>query len=744
MYPPLRLLYLQVTALDASTAMISCRWWWRILVMLIGAGTAPAAAQQSTGTLVVTVRRADSIPLEGAFIRSDRIGAVANDSGQARIELPARLVTVLVSHPGYRSSVFEITIVPEVVQRYDLALDLLNAESSETSVQTTRADRPVSAEPVAMMILGREALTRRAISHPTDLIRLLPGGSGARVQPQSGPLDGARLRLHEVPGQYTGILVDGLPILGSQPGAYGLAQLSPLEFDQVEVISGAATTFASGGAAAGLVNLVSRRPERNQVRLGVNQSSEKGGDVLFWGSRRQSPTVSASLFADFHQQRLVDSDDDGWGEFPRAIRLSARPRIYVERPNGDGLMATLGAMSEDRTGGFLLNNGGADLYREERRTRRFDGGLIGRRSLGNRGTLQFKVSAVTQSVRSAFDEILERDRRSTLFTELTYHNDVGPFDVVAGAGYLRETLRQRDFPAFDFTHEIPSIFGIVTKALSEPLTATVAARCDYHNVHGPQCVPRFDLLFRPGSELEVRAHGAAGYNPGTPLADDAETLGLHAMIPVGTKAEKTQSSGFEIQWQRRRFTVAGRAAYTRIRSPIRAVPFEGDTASRLRLINVAEPTRVASAEVRVEYRNDPVEIEAFMGATRATEGVPNGSTRRDADLTPRNFFGASLQWRAPAPAGTTVDFDVVYVGSQTVSDNPFLTGTKGYGIMNGVVSQRSGRARLYLSAENVLDVRLAGYHPVFIAAPLAGGRRTPSPWAPLRGRVISLGALVDW
>lgn len=744
MYLPVRLLYPQVTVLPDSTAMIPCRWWWRILVILLSGITAPVAAQNSTGTLVVTVRRQDSVPLGGAFVRSDRIGAVANDSGQAQVELPARLVSVIVSRPGYRSSVFEITIVPEVIQRYDLALDPVNGQSSEHAVQTTRADRPASVEPVAVELLGREQLTLRSIAHPTDLIRLLPGGSRARIQPQSGLLDGARLRLNGAPGQYTGLLVDGLPLLGSQPGAFGLLQLSPLEFDQVEVIAGAATAFASGGAAAGLVNLLSRRPERDQARFGVNQSSEKGGEVLFWGSRRQSPTISASVFADLHQQRLVDSDDDAWGEFPRAIRLSVRPRIYVDRPNGDGLMVTLGAMSEDRTGGFLLTNSGADLYREERRTRRFDGGVIGRRSLGNLGTLQLKVSAVTQSVRAAFDAILERDRRSTLFAELTYHNDLGPVDLVAGAGYLRETLRQRDFSSFDFTHQVPTVFGTVTKILTEQLTATVAGRCDYHNVHGPQCVPRVDLLFRPTQQLEIRAHGAAGYNPGTPLADLAETLGLHAMIPVGTKAEKTQSSGFDIQWRLQRFTVAGSVAYTRIRSPIRAIPFLGDSAFRLRLVNVAEPTRVASAELRVEYRKDPIVLESFVGLTRATEGVPGGSTRRNADLTPRHTLGASLLWRAPAGTGTMVSFDALYVGSQTVTDNPFLTKTAGYGIMNGVVSQRSGRARLYLSAENLMDVRLADYHPVFFATPLAGGRRTPSPWAPLRGRVISLGALVDW
>ncbi len=718
--------------------------WWRFLVTLVIAWTGSASAQQSTGTLVVTVRGADSLPLRGAFVRSDRLGGVTNDSGQARITLPARLVSVLVSQPGYRPSSFEITIVPDVAQRYDLALDPITGRPADATIRATMADRPAGSEPVAVRILGREELTLRAISHPTDLTRLFPGRSQVTVQAQSGLVDGSELRLNGVGGQSTGILIDGLPLLGAQPGAFGLLQLSPLEFDQVEVISGPATVFATGGAGGGLVNLVARRPERDQLRLGINQSSEKGGDVLFWGSRRQSSTLSASLFADFHQQRLVDSDDDGWGEFPRAIRLSVRPRVYFERPNGDGLMATVGAISEDRTGGFLITNAGASLYREERRARRFDAGVVARRSLGNYGTLTLKLSAVSQSVRYAFDEVLERDRRATIFTEFSYHDAIGPVDVVAGVGYLRETLRQRDFAGFDFTHQIPSLFGTVTKTLSEDLTATVAGRCDYHNLHGAQCMPRADVLFRPSGQFELRAFAASGYNPATPLADAAETLGFHAMLPVTTKASRSRSTGLDLQWRKRRIQVAGSVALTRVSLPIRAVPFPGDTAFRLRLINVPEPTRVASAELRVEYQKNPVVVEGFVGLIRATEGVPGATTRRDAELTPRHTFGASFQWQAPGGAGTTVSLDVRYIGSQQMTDNPFLTATPGYGLMNGVVSQRSGRARLYLSAENLMDVKLADYHAVFFTAPVAGGRRTPTPWAPLRGRVISLGGLVDW
>jgi hypothetical protein len=91
-----------------------------------------------------------------------------------------------------------------------------------------------------------------------------------------------------------------------------------------------------------------------------------------------------------------------------------------------------------------------------------------------------------------------------------------------------------------------------------------------------------------------------------------------------------------------------------------------------------------------------------------------------------------------------VNLETVYSGRQFVWDNPNRTETRAYTVMHALVSQRAGAARLYVSGENLFDVKLANYDPVLLAAPAEGGRRMPTPWAPLRGRVISLGALVDW
>ncbi|MHB1328251.1 MAG: TonB-dependent receptor [Gemmatimonadales bacterium] len=715
-------------------------------VAAAGIGAATPVAAQDTGTLFVTVRRPDSSALVGAFVRSDRIGSAANDSGIARLDLPARLVSVTVSHPGFEPRAFEITIIRDVAQRFELILDRRSTAAAGTLVHGPRTDRRLADEPMPVVVVGEAEMSLRQLSHPVDLRELFAGQGPIRAEGIGGVLDAVRFRSAGLRGQYTGIMIDGMPLLGSHPDAFALAQLSPFEFGQAEWIRGSTTALHGPIGSGGVVNLVSRAPDRDQVRAAVSQSSEKGGGLMFWGARRFTPEVGGTLFSEFQQQRLVDSDDDGWGEFPRAIRLAIRPRLHYDAPNGDGFTVAAGAMSEERTGGYLLGSTPGDPYRQERRTQRFDAAVTGRRLLGSAGVLRLKMAGAFRSISHRYDEVRERDRRGTLFGELHYQGDFGPTTLVAGIGYQRDALRHRDFPAFDYTHSLPNGFVSVTRQLGRGVIGTAAGRCDQHSVHGLQCMPRVDLLARPTDSIEVRAYAGLGYAAPSTLADEAELLGARTMVQVNARAERLATGGGNLRWQRNGLELSGSVGFTRVSDPVRVVPATPtDPQSPFRLLNVDEPTRITAIDLAGSYRRGTMVYGAFYGFRTGSEGVPGSpGTRRTASYMSQHTAGAHLGWRAPATVGVVVDLHARYLGSQQLSDNPFRSEAPGYGLINALVSQRSGRARLFLSAENMLDVKLANYESIVIDPPARGERLTNLPWMPLRGRVLSLGAMVEW
>lgn len=715
------------------------------LLVVLGAVvlTGVLRAQDSTGTLMVRVLRdADSTPLAGAFVRSGRVSGITDRAGVARVALPAKLWSVTVSHPAFESHTFEMTIEPNVSQQADIVL-APRLGSGNVIVQVTRTAVKLADEPLSVAQLDQRSVVDALQRHPGDLTGLLRGAS-VRPQAMSGALDATRLRLRGLPGQYVAVLIDELPLLGGRPGSFGLLQMGLGDLGSAELLTGSTTSLHGPAAGAGVLNLVSRPPDRDRIRLGLDQSSEKSGDVFFWGARRFSPTLGATLLTDFHQQRLVDADDDGWGEFPRAIRLSVRPRMVVDLPNGDGLLATVGGMTEDRTGGFLTATNDPNPYREERRTRRIDAGVAAHRLEAGGGRWDARIATAFQSTSHRFDALRERDRRSFIFGELSYRRPVGKALAVAGIGFQREALRQRDLPAFDYTHSLPSAFARVTLPLSDRMIAAVTGRCDQHNLHGTQCTPQAALLVRPKANTDARLSLGAGYVAPTPLTDEVEAVGLHATVPVAAKAERIRTASLDVRVADGPLTLTALLSYARVALPVRLIPLVGDSARRLRLVNVDEPTRIFAGELAATFNRTPISARAYYGYLNGTEGVPGGTGRRETDLTPRHIIGLDLTWLAPTPTAPTASLEIAYVGSQAVYDNPFRTRTPGYPLVNGIASLRSGKARLFLSGENLLDKKLRDYQLVVLPAVVVGGRRTTSPWVPLRGRVINVGALVDW
>ena len=151
-----------------------------------------------------------------------------------------------------------------------------------------------------------------------------------------------------------------------------------------------------------------------------------------------------------------------------------------------------------------------------------------------------------------------------------------------------------------------------------------------------------------------------------------------------------------------------------------------------------------AAEARATWRHRSIVGSGWYGYIYSTEQDPNGTGRRETELTPRHSAGVDFTGPAPTTGGTVLRVAATYTGRQSVWDDPNRTRTPGYTWARLFVSQRAGRARLYASGENLLDAKMKNYEAIQLVQPGLGGRRTVAPWVPVRGRMLSLGALVEW
>ena len=182
------------------------------------------------------------------------------------------------------------------------------------------------------------------------------------------------------------MLADGLPLYGGQGDSFSLLQVPPLDLGQVEIIKGAASALYGASALGGVINLVSRRPAAPGREVLLNQTSLGGSDATLWLADTTGDRWNWTLIGGFHRQSRRDLDDDGWTDVAGYERGMLRPRLFYSDGEGTTVMATGGAIFEDRRGGTLDGRVAPDgaairgitrhLARRSRRRRATGHGLV--------------------------------------------------------------------------------------------------------------------------------------------------------------------------------------------------------------------------------------------------------------------------------------------------------------------------------------------------------------------------------
>ena len=91
-----------------------------------------------------------------------------------------------------------------------------------------------------------------------------------------------------------------------------------------------------------------------------------------------------------------------------------------------------------------------------------------------------------------------------------------------------------------------------------------------------------------------------------------------------------------------------------------------------------------------------------------------------------------------------IGFEAYYTGRQQLEDNVFRTESRPYvelGLLGEIVL---GPVRLFVNAENLLNVRQTKYDPLVRPVRAPDGRWTVDAWAPLDGRTVNGGLRISF
>ncbi len=698
---------------------------------------APALCQDQRATLRIEVR-SESAPVPDADVSINGARQRTNAGGVAISAVSFGDTKIAVDKDGFFPA--NTTVHVDEARDYLVSIELRPKDEVEQqiTVHATRTDVRIQDSPTRVEVLDRDEIEEETMMTPGDIGMMLNEMAGLHLQSLSSSQGAATLRMQGMSGRYTRFLSDGLPLFGQEAGGLDLLQIPPMDLGQVEVIKGVASALYGADAMAGVVNLISRRPESKPVYEGLfNQSTLGATDASFFLASRLTEHWQVSFLGGGYWQQEKDRDGEGWADLAGYSRGLVKPRFFWDGANGQSAFITGGFTYENREGGTLpgsvLPATGA-TYVESLLTRRYELGGSYQFLAAKKYVITARAALSEQDLDHHFGEVRERDRRESVFGELSARATWGRNTWVAGAAFDRDAYRPRDVPRFQYTYSTPGIFAQDDITVARWLSLSASARVDFQNQYGTFFSPRASALIH-WKRWTSRISAGEGFFAPTPLTEETEAAGLtRLVVPVPLVAEKGRSASFDLT------RTAGPFSYT-------ATLFASDIthsiyverSNRYELFNLTGTSRNLGAEFLATWRKEPFTATASYTYVDSAEPEPGG--RVETPLTPRHSLGLYGAWEKD---GWRVGLESYFTGTQRLEDNPYRSHSEPYTLEGFLVERRLGKISLFLNAENLADVRQTDWNPLLRPTRAADGRWAVDAWAPLDGRVFNGGIRVTF
>ena len=255
-------------------------------LMLLVMVAAPAVAQRpDSGTVRVTVD--ESMGMSSGFrVQSAGKTALTDQEGVARLILSSGRHDIVITRIGFKPAAVTVTVVRDSVVSVLVPVDMAAMEMSDVRISATRTEKLAGETPIRVEVVDKMEVDEKTLMSPSGIGMLLNETPGLRVQAAAPGLGTGSVRILGLPGQYTVLLADGLPLYGGASSAIGPLDISPVDLQRMEVIKGAASALYGGQSLGGVINLVSKPPTGqkeilfNRRTLGVTDAAIRGSATI--------------------------------------------------------------------------------------------------------------------------------------------------------------------------------------------------------------------------------------------------------------------------------------------------------------------------------------------------------------------------------------------------------------------------------------------------------------------------------
>lgn len=375
---------------------------------------------------------------------------------------------------------------------------------------------------------------------------------GLRVETNCQNCGTQEVRINGLEGQYSQILIDGQPVFTSLSRMYGLEQLPTNMIEEVEVVRGGGSVLFGANAIGGVINVITKEPEKNSYQAKYNLSlidGKSADNTLSLNTSFIDRTKSSgiSLFANMRNRNPWDANDDGFSEIGKNRASSLGFRAFNKPSLRDKITLEYHYISEYRRGGDNMNRPPHEAMIAETTDYRIHSGGIGYSRFSEDNKKKLTVNASIQ-----------RTGRDSYYGGGYDPNGYGNTSELAATGTVRYEINADKLffmPAkftVGFTQEYTNLHDTIhsrnikqiinvsslyaqNEWRNDLLSFIIGVRADKHSkLDHINIVPRSSIRYKLSENTNLRASYSMGYRAPEIIASDLDipVIGGSATITV--------------------------------------------------------------------------------------------------------------------------------------------------------------------------------------------------------------------
>lgn len=672
-------------------------------------------------TFKATIKNEESKqPVAGAavFVKGTDITATTDANGKVElINIPDGEHIIEVSSPGYETKELRLTF-PLVGQSGQLILIRVHNELGEVTItSTTRISRDIDDVPTRIEAINEEEVDEKISMRPSNVSMVLNESTGIKVQQTSATSNTQSIRIQGLDGRYTQILKDGFPAFGGFSGSLSLLDIPPLDLKQVEIIKGPSATFYGGGAIAGVVNFISKEPQKKRATSMIfNQTTALGTDFSLFDSHKFS-RFGYTFLGSASYQKEYDVDDDDFTELPRTRSFNLNPRLFFYLDDKTRLVVGNSTSYQNRKGGdvFVVRGEADDFHRYFEKNNSFRNITTAEfdREFSGGGKIIAKQSIASFNRQIEIPDYLFKGRQFNSYTDVSYFQTVQNHALVFGFNAVYDRFAETpESSSVIKRNESRTTFGGYVQDnfdITNRLSLEAGFRLDHLKHYGVFPLPRVSMLYRFTDNLSSRFSVGLGYKAPSIFTEEAEMLLFRNVLPIGNtlRAERSRGGTFDVNYKNKvgekfSWSLNQMFFFTKIESPLLLTPTAGGVFS---FANADRPIRSSGFEtnVRVVYGL----VKLFAGYTFTDAEAKYLSGNQTLPLLPRSRINSALLFEREEDFKAGIE--AYYTSSQFLSNRLKTESFSVFGIFG---EKTFGRMSLFINAENITDTRQSRFGPV--------------------------------